>query len=167
MILQAGVTPLEDNEPSDRQFYEITVFTGFGGSAGTSSKVYIQLSGEDGSSEPRQLFDENRETFRKRGQDVFIASFEDFLGDLNYIRIWHDNSGKSPSWYLSKVAIRDLNTNRQYLFINESWLAVEEGERAREASVLRIFSLFSLPLKRTILSIRAEDRFASIVSYPH
>ena len=61
---------------------------------------------------------------------MFLASCEDFLGDLTYIRIWHDNSGKSPAWYLSKVAIHDLNTNKKYLFINEAWLAVEEGESA-------------------------------------
>ena len=90
--------------------------------------MFIQLSGEDGSTEPRQLYDSNRVTFRRRSQDVFIASFEDFLGDLSYIRIWHDNSGKNPSWYLSKVAIHDLNTNKKYLFINEAWLAVEEGQ---------------------------------------
>lgn len=59
---------------------------------------------------------------------MFLASCEDFLGDLTYIRIWHDNSGKSPAWYMSKVAVHDLNTNKKYLFINEAWLAVEEGK---------------------------------------
>lgn len=44
------------------------------------------------------------------------------------MHIWHDNSGRSPSWYLSRVVIEDLNNDKKYLFINESWLAVEKGD---------------------------------------
>ncbi len=130
--MQAGVASLPDNDVTDKQFYEVTVCTGFGNSAGTTSRVFIQLSGEDGSSEPRELCDPSKKTFQKRAQDVFLLSCEDFLGDLTYLKIWHDNSGKRPSWYLSKVAIHDLNTNKKYLFINESWLAVEEGDGSIE-----------------------------------
>eukprot|EP00794_Sanderia_malayensis_P014077 gene14077-15546_t len=131
-ILRAGVATLPDNDVSDRQFYEVTVFTGFGNSASTTSRVFIQISGEDGSSEARELCDASKRTFQKRAKDVFLVSCEDFLGDLTYLKIWHDNSGKRPSWYLSKVAIRDLNTNKNYLFINEAWLAVEEGDGSIE-----------------------------------
>ena len=126
------MTPLQDNDPSDRQFYEITVFTGFGNSAGTTSRVFIQLNGEDGSSDPRELIDPSKTIFQKRGQDTFLVSCEDFYGDLTYLKVWHDNSGKKPSWYMSKVAIHDLNTGKKFLFINEAWLAVEEGDGSVE-----------------------------------
>ena len=63
---------------------------------------------------------------------MFLVSFEDPIGDLTYLRIWHDNSGKRPSWYLSRVTINDMNTNKKYLFINEAWLAVEEGDGSVE-----------------------------------
>ena len=36
--------------------------------------------------------------------------------------------GRSPSWYVSRVVVHDLNSDKKYLFICESWLAVEEGD---------------------------------------
>ena len=85
---------MKENDPFDRQYFEITVFTGFAGSAATTADVFFQLSGDEGDSEIRQLQDGNRKIFQKRGEDVFLASFPDQIGDLQYLRIWHDNSGE-------------------------------------------------------------------------
>mgnify|MGYP002787401723 CR=1 FL=1 len=40
------------------------------------------------------------------------------LGDLTYLRIWHDNSGLGDyaSWYLKFVIIQDLQTKQKYYF---------------------------------------------------
>ena len=100
---QAGVTALKENDPFDRQFYEITVFTGFGSSAGTTANVYFQLSGDENQTEVRQLKDENRKVFQKRGEDIFLASFQEGIGDLQYVRIWHDNTGTSSLLVISHV----------------------------------------------------------------
>lgn len=37
-------------------------------------------------------------------------------------------TGRSPSWYVSRVVVHDLNSDKKYLFICEGWLAVEEGD---------------------------------------
>jgi hypothetical protein len=52
------------------------------------------------------------------------------LGLLNYIRIWHDNSGKgsSASWFLKYIIIRDLQTMDKYHFIAQQWFAVEKDD---------------------------------------
>ena len=84
---------MKENDPSDCQFYEITVYTGFSGKGGTSANVFMQLSGDEGEGEVRQLIAPNKRLFKKRGQDVFLASFPDHIGDLQYLRIWHDNAG--------------------------------------------------------------------------
>ncbi|XP_065682979.1 polycystin family receptor for egg jelly isoform X2 [Hydra vulgaris] len=131
-VERAGVTALKENDPSDIQFYEITVYTGFSGKGSTSANVFIQLSGDEGDGEVRQLVAPNKKLFKKRGQDVFLASFPDHIGDLQYLRIWHDNAGKSPSWYLSQVMVHDLNTDRKYLFINDNLIAVEAGNGSLE-----------------------------------
>lgn len=131
-IERAGVTPLVENDPSDRQFYEITVYTGFTSSAATTANVFFQLSGDEDQTEVRRLKDENRKIFQKRGQDVFLASFPDTVGDLQYLRIWHDNTGKNPSWYLSRVMVHDLNADRKFLFLNDNAIAVEEGDGSLE-----------------------------------
>ncbi len=52
------------------------------------------------------------------------------LGTLNYLRIWHDNSGKRSyaSWFLKFVIVHDLQTRAKYYFICEKWLALDRDE---------------------------------------
>ena len=52
------------------------------------------------------------------------------LGSLNYIRIWHDNSGQgsSSSWFLKYIIIRDLQTMEKFYFISQRWFAVEKDD---------------------------------------
>ncbi|KAK4295540.1 hypothetical protein Pmani_031904 [Petrolisthes manimaculis] len=52
------------------------------------------------------------------------------LGPLHYLRIWHDNGGKgrSSSWFLGYMVVRDIQTGEQFQFICNQWLAVEEGD---------------------------------------
>ena len=52
------------------------------------------------------------------------------LGSLNYIRIWHDNTGEgdSASWFLKYIIVRDLQTMEKFHFICQRWLAVEEDD---------------------------------------
>lgn len=52
------------------------------------------------------------------------------LGALNYLHIWHDNSGKGTmaSWYLRSVVIRDVQTDEKFIFISNRWFAVEEDD---------------------------------------
>jgi len=63
------------------------------------------------------------------------------LGDLNYMRIWHNNTGKGKqaSWYLKHILIIDLHTKKKYYFIANQWFAVEEGD----GQVDRLFAVAS------------------------
>ena len=58
---------------------------------------------------------------------------------MNYIRIWHNNSGKGKwaSWYLKYTLIKDLQTRKKFLFICNKWLAVEEDD----GQIERIFGV--------------------------
>lgn len=64
LFLQAGVTPLHDNDSRDTYCYQIQVHTGFIRGAGTSAEVSIVLTGALGDSEPRLLKDPKRKTFK-------------------------------------------------------------------------------------------------------
>ncbi|KAH9492781.1 hypothetical protein Btru_024701 [Bulinus truncatus] len=118
-----GLTPLADNDSRDKYFYEIVVSTGMRRNAGTNSKVYFILSGEDDESDVRMFSDSKRPIF-KRGMTNRC------LGRINYIRIWHDNSGKGKfgSWFLNYIAIKDLQTDVKQVFIANRWLALEEDD---------------------------------------
>jgi len=65
------------------------------------------------------------------------------LGPLNYMRVWHDNSGKGKymSWYLNWIIIRDLQTGRRFYFIVNQWFAVEEEDGQVRKINLFLYSL--------------------------
>ena len=50
------------------------------------------------------------------------------LGRLNYVRVWHDNAGPSPSWYLRQIVVRHVRSNKKWFFICNRWLAVEKDD---------------------------------------
>ncbi len=52
------------------------------------------------------------------------------LGQLLFMKIWHDNSGRDnmASWFLKYIIIRDLQTQEKFYFLCENWLAVEKGD---------------------------------------
>jgi len=62
-------------------------------------------------------------------KNVFLH-FKRSLGQLIYLKIWHDNSGKgdSASWFLKYIIVSDLQTSEKFYFICQNWLAVEKGD---------------------------------------
>jgi len=62
----------------------------------------------------------------------------DSIGRIWKVQVWHNNQGASPSWYLSRVIVRDLNAGHMFTFLCEKWLAVEEqdGKVEREFMAL-------------------------------
>ncbi len=54
------------------------------------------------------------------------------LGRLNYMRVWHDNSGlgNKASWFLKYIVLRDLQTMEKSHFISQQWFAVEKDDGA-------------------------------------
>ncbi|CAF1293793.1 unnamed protein product, partial [Adineta steineri] len=125
-----GVTPLVDNNKSDHYYYQILVFTGQRTNAGTNSKVYFVLSGDNDQTQIRLFSDPHRKIFQRGGIDSFIIAVPKSLGLLNYIRIWHDNTGEgsSASWYLKYIIVRDLQTMDKFYFISQQWFAVEKDD---------------------------------------
>lgn len=65
-----------------------------------------------------------------------ISSFQSIVQVINQTTSVFDSDafllavGRSPSWYASRVVVHDLNNDKKFLFICESWLAVEEGDGA-------------------------------------
>ncbi|CAH1793770.1 unnamed protein product [Owenia fusiformis] len=129
-ILKLGVTPLADNDPRDKYYYEVIVYTGLRQNCGTKSKVNFILSGERDETDVRELSDDKRDVLQRGNIDSFLMTTPGSLGDLQYCRIWHDNSGKGPyaSWFLKHFLVHDLQTHEKFHFIANKWFAVEEGD---------------------------------------
>uniref|UniRef100_A0A8D2QA56 Polycystin 1, transient receptor potential channel interacting n=1 Tax=Zonotrichia albicollis TaxID=44394 RepID=A0A8D2QA56_ZONAL len=106
--------------------YEILVKTGWGRGSGTTAHVGIALYGVDNKSGHRHLDGDN--AFHRNSLDVFQIATERSLGSVCRIRIWHDNKGLSPSWYLQHVIVRDLQSSKSYFFLVNDWLSVESED---------------------------------------
>ncbi|XP_068186396.1 polycystin-1-like protein 2 [Antennarius striatus] len=122
------VTVLEDNDPTDEYRYLLCVSTGRRRGASTSSQVIITLLGADRKSEPHYLTDSKKRVFEKGAVDLFLLTAPYSLGDLHGIRLWHNNSGSHPTWYVGNVMVEDLQTQQKWHFLCNSWLAVNMGD---------------------------------------
>ncbi|KYO37869.1 polycystic kidney disease protein 1-like 2 isoform A [Alligator mississippiensis] len=122
------ITVLEDNDRFAQYRYLVTVFTGHRRGAATTSKVTLTLYGLEGESEPHHLMDPDTLVFERGGVDVFLLCTLFPLGELQRIRLWHDNSGNSPSWYVNRVLVHDLARDQKWYFLCNSWLAIDVGE---------------------------------------
>ncbi|KAI5932677.1 Polycystin-1 [Manis javanica] len=103
--------------------YEILVKTGWGRGSGTTAHVGIMLYGVESRSGHRHL-DGNR-AFHRNSLDIFQIATPHSLGSVWKIRVWHDNKGLSPAWFLQHVIVRDLQTARSTFFLVNDWLSVE------------------------------------------
>ena len=74
--------------------------------------------------------EDNTNVLKRASVDSFIMSVKNPLGSLNYMKIWHDNSGKGDyaSWFLKYIIVHDLQTREKFYFICQEWLAVEYGD---------------------------------------
>ncbi|CAH1773828.1 unnamed protein product [Owenia fusiformis] len=148
-ILRWGVTLLKDNDPDEHYFYIINVYTGMRRGAGTKSKISFILAGQDEDTGVRQLDDGLRTEFGRGTVLRFLCSTPESLGQLKYIRMWHDNSGggENSSWYLARVLVQDIQTDDTFVFVCGKWLGVEMGDGeierlipAAESDTLRTFN---------------------------
>lgn len=90
--LQLGATAVKNR--AEAAFpYVISIHTGVRQNAGTTSTVYIVLSGDEWESSPMPLVDHDRKVFQRGQENNFVITIPRRLGNLTHIRIWHDNYG--------------------------------------------------------------------------
>ncbi|OWK50186.1 Polycystin-1 [Lonchura striata] len=126
--------------------YEILVKTGWGRGSGTTAHVGIALYGVDNKSGHRHLDGDN--AFHRNSLDVFQIATERSLGSVWRIRIWHDNKGLSPSWYLQHVIVRDLQSSKSYFFLVNDWLSVESEDNDGLSELRSSWRIFVAELQR-------------------
>ncbi|XP_053126330.1 polycystic kidney disease protein 1-like 3 isoform X3 [Hemicordylus capensis] len=120
------VTLLADNDARACYPYLVQVFTGFRPRASTSAKVTLTLYGAEGRSEAHLLqHPPSGPCLERGGMDAFLLATQKPLGDLHAIRLWHDNSGPSPSWFVHQVTVSALPARQKWHFLCDSWLAAD------------------------------------------
>lgn len=81
------------------------------------------LYGADSRSGHRHL--DGDRAFHRNSLDIFQIATPHSLGSVWKIRVWHDNKGLSPAWFLQHVIVRDLQSARSTVFLVNDWLSVE------------------------------------------
>ncbi|KAJ7986099.1 hypothetical protein DPEC_G00347290 [Dallia pectoralis] len=118
------VTVLKDNDPLAEYRYMLNVSTGHRRGASTTSQVTVTLLGTEGESEPHHLTDPDKPVFERGAVDTFLLTTPFSLGELQSVRLWHDNSGGNPAWYINKIVVHDVETGKKWHFLCNSWLAI-------------------------------------------
>uniref|UniRef100_A0A8C6RPC3 Lipoxygenase homology domain-containing protein 1 n=1 Tax=Nannospalax galili TaxID=1026970 RepID=A0A8C6RPC3_NANGA len=135
--LEVELYPSEVVEIQKLVHYEVEIWTGDVGGAGTTSQVYLQIYGEEGKTAVLFLSSRSK-VFDRASKDIFqtdtFTIYAIDLGPLAKIRIRHDNTGNRPGWFLDRIDITDMNNEITYYFPCQRWLAVEEddGQLSRE-----------------------------------
>ncbi|KAM7332445.1 hypothetical protein ACRRTK_009153 [Alexandromys fortis] len=160
-LQKVKLTILADNDPGSAFHYLIQVYTGYRRRAATTAQVVITLYGSEGHSEPHHLCDPQKRVFEQGALDVFLLSTGSWLGDLHGLRLWHDNSGDNPSWYVSQVIVSDMTVKKKWHFRCSCWLAVDLGHCERDRvftpASRRELSSFSHLFSSTIVEKFTQD----------
>ncbi|XP_043297252.1 polycystic kidney disease and receptor for egg jelly-related protein-like [Cervus canadensis] len=123
--LRNHVIVLLDNDPYDNVCYLVTVFTGSRCGSGTRANVFIQLHGTKGSSDVHCLSHPQFTTLYRGSICTFLLATTKDLGDIHSLRVWHNNEGRSPEWYLSRIKVENLFSRHIWLFMCREWLSID------------------------------------------
>ncbi|XP_067853682.1 polycystin-1-like protein 2 [Heptranchias perlo] len=170
-LVKVKRTVLADNDPFAKYCYLVKVFTGHRRGAGTTSEVVITLYGSEGHSDSHHLIDPKKPVFKHGSVDEFLLATPFPLGNLTSIRLWHNNSGSSPSWYINHVIIQDPKTGQQWYFFCNCWLAVDVGEFVLDkifpfASDAEMKDFRNLFFMKTAESLTDQHIWFSVVARP-
>lgn len=101
--------------------------------AGTTARVGIIMYGSRGDSGFLQLRSADANAFCAGAVHAFHLNGLDDLGDIDLLRIGHDNSGSAPDWYVEQVAIEcggyAGSDARRWLCDCKSWFSSNYADR--------------------------------------
>jgi hypothetical protein len=108
--------------------YYIVVTTGDKWFAGTDASVFITLFGTDGrTSGEIHLDNPDKNDFESEKNSFFLIEEKETVGDIDHIRIRHDNTGDFAGWYLEKVSVMNMDTSEEWVFTANRWLDEDDG----------------------------------------
>nr|XP_054587133.1 lipoxygenase homology domain-containing protein 1-like [Nothobranchius furzeri] len=142
---------LEDYEDEyhKKKVYEVVTITGDERGAGTDANVFITLFGDYGITPKIHLASntekKSRTAFERAKTDVFRIRTHN-VGPLKKIRIEHDSTGLSASWFLDRVVITDvIRPHLRFYFACNNWLSREEGDGLCARDLLATMDPMDMP----------------------
>uniref|UniRef100_A0A8C9SD10 Lipoxygenase homology PLAT domains 1 n=1 Tax=Scleropages formosus TaxID=113540 RepID=A0A8C9SD10_SCLFO len=126
--------------------------------AGTDANVFVTLFGDYGITPKMHLASKNRTAFEKNKTDVFRIKTNN-VGPLKKIRIEHDNTSLSASWFLDRVIVTDVSRPQlRFYFPCNNWLSKEEGDKLYVRDLLGSLNPMDMPkYNKYIVSVFTSD----------
>ncbi|XP_019646763.1 PREDICTED: polycystic kidney disease protein 1-like 2 [Branchiostoma belcheri] len=160
----------DDTEDPKPRYY-MRVFTGPRVNAGTTAKVSITLHGAARECGPFLLHQPYAAMFERGNVAGFVLCTQTDPGWLTHVRVWHDNSGKEPSWFLDRIIVDDLLLEEQHFFLCNRWLAFDEDDgkiervlpAAKDEQLVAFSTLFA---DRTTKDLRDGHIWYSVYGRP-
>uniref|UniRef100_G3U3M4 Lipoxygenase homology PLAT domains 1 n=1 Tax=Loxodonta africana TaxID=9785 RepID=G3U3M4_LOXAF len=132
--LEVELYPSEVVEIQKLVHYEVEIWTGDVGGASTTSRVFIQIYGEEGKTEVLFLSSPSK-IFDRASKDIFQLEAAD-VGEIYKIRLGHTGEGFRPSWYVDMVWLRHLVVREEDLTPEKE--ARKKKEKDKTISILRL-----------------------------
>ncbi|XP_077990949.1 uncharacterized protein LOC144445282 [Glandiceps talaboti] len=117
----------EDKPDPQEGDYKVVVTTKDGDDSGTTASVTMVVYGDEDKSDEIPLGDDSGQYFKAGATDEFDIHVDN-IGKLYKVRIYHDNNGDSPGWYLDKVVLIDQMNHSEVTFSCDKWLSREQGD---------------------------------------
>ncbi|CAL8345253.1 unnamed protein product [Lota lota] len=147
-----------EDEYHKKKVYEVVTITGDEKGAGTDANIFISMFGSYGITPKVHLASKSRTAFERGKTDVFRIRTHN-VGPLKKIRIEHDNTGLSASWYLDRVVVTDvIRPHLRYYFPCNNWLSKEEGDGLHVRDLLGAMDPMEMPkYNKYIVSVFTTD----------
>ncbi|XP_075066430.1 polycystin family receptor for egg jelly [Mixophyes fleayi] len=84
--------------------------------------------GKTSDSQVHHLKCPGHQVFIRGGLDTFLVTARTTLGDISNIRIWHNNAGDSPGWFLSRVKVENMRTKQVWYFVCQNWFDIGKND---------------------------------------
>ncbi|KAJ8339353.1 hypothetical protein SKAU_G00361390 [Synaphobranchus kaupii] len=138
--------------------YEVVTITGDVRGAGTDANVFVTLFGDYGTTPKVHLASKSRTAFEKNKTDVFRIKTHN-VGPIKKLRIEHDNTSMSASWFLDRVVVTDMNRpHLRFYFPCNNWLSKEEGDGLYVRDLLGSLNPMDVPkLNKYCVSVFTAD----------
>ena len=107
--------------------------------------------------------------FSRGNSDVFVLKVNKPLGAIQGVRIGHDNSGESPSWFLEEIVIRETQSHQYWTFPISQWFALERGDGRIERMLGLASSHFDFSdevIKRWRKGLTESHIWVSVIAKP-
>ncbi|KAK3715213.1 hypothetical protein QZH41_018320, partial [Actinostola sp. cb2023] len=126
-IINCAINLLDETK-HNKKTYKISIQTGLWLGSGTTASVGLIIHGID-QSIPIYFKnnDHNKQLFARGSVNTYWVTVSEDIGEVFKLRIWHNNAGNNPSWFVNDIVINDESESSQWVFLVNRWLAVDKG----------------------------------------